>query len=54
MKDDEGRNPMNVGSLFGDKPNSSFFETLWYRSRISSSGEVLPKYVRGRGREGVF
>jgi hypothetical protein len=30
MKDDKGRNPMKVGSLLGDKPISSFFETLWY------------------------
>jgi len=30
MKIDEGRDLMKVGSLFGDKPISSFFETLWY------------------------
>jgi hypothetical protein len=30
MKVDEGRDPRKVGSLLGDKPISSFFETLWY------------------------
>jgi hypothetical protein len=30
MKVEEGRNPRKVGSLLGDKPISSFFETLWY------------------------
>ena len=30
MKIEEGTNPRKVGSLLGDKPISSFFETLWY------------------------
>jgi hypothetical protein len=30
MKINEGRDLKKVGSLLGDKPISSFFETLWY------------------------
>jgi hypothetical protein len=30
---DEGGNPVKVGSLFGDKPISSLFDTLRYRSQ---------------------
>jgi hypothetical protein len=41
LKDDKGKNPMKVGSLLGDKPRSSFFETLRYRVRIFPSGKVL-------------
>jgi hypothetical protein len=33
VKVNEGENPTKVGSLLGDKPLSSFFETLWYRSQ---------------------
>jgi hypothetical protein len=39
MKIDEGQNPTKVGSLFGDKPISSFFETLWYRVKDFSFGK---------------
>jgi hypothetical protein len=38
---DKGSDPMKGGSLFGDKPLSSLFETLWYRVRIFPSGKVL-------------
>lgn len=34
MKGDEGANPKKVGSLLGDKPISSFFETLRYKVRV--------------------
>jgi hypothetical protein len=53
---DEGGNPMKVGSLFGDKPLSLFFETLWYRRQgLFPSGKGSSfKYVRGRCREGGF
>jgi hypothetical protein len=54
MKVDEGRNPKRVGSLFGDKPTSSFFDTLRYRVKNFSPEEFFLKYVRGGGREGVF
>jgi hypothetical protein len=49
MRSDEGRYPKRVGSLFGDKPTSSFFDTLWYKVKNFSSGEVLPE-VRKRRR----
>jgi hypothetical protein len=49
MKIEEGANPLKVGSLLGDKPISSFFDTLWCRARIFPSGKVLPQ-VRKRKR----
>jgi hypothetical protein len=41
MKAVKGGNPKKVGSLLGDKPISSFFETLWYEARMFPSGDVL-------------
>jgi hypothetical protein len=54
VKGDEGKNPKKVGSLLGDKPISSFFETLRYKVRVFLRRGSSPKCVRGRRREGVF
>jgi hypothetical protein len=43
VKADKGGNPKKVGSLLGDKPISSFFDTLWYKARMFPSGDVLPR-----------
>jgi hypothetical protein len=48
LKNDEGVDPKKVGSLFGDKPISSLFETLRYKDS-SFPRKVLPK-VRKRKR----
>jgi hypothetical protein len=47
VKADKGENPKKVGSLLGDKPISSFFDTLRYKARMFPSGDVLPE-VRKR------
>ena len=54
MKVDEGTNLMKVGSLLGDKPISSFFETLWYSVGSFPLERFFVKCERGRKGENLF